>query len=134
MTNEATLLYVAVIGGVFTLITTLLSAEIASRKERKSWENETAIRFIEYTLTNPEVAQKVARQFSIAVLIQLNSDNRTLKKFFLPAFCRFSIGRNKDHDICIDDIFLSRDHGLFYYKGGNIYYKDTSALNPTIIN
>src|SRR5690606_16999620 len=88
----------------------------------------------EYTLTNPEVAQKVARQFSIAVLIQLNSDNRTLKKFFLPAFCRFSIGRNKDHDICIDDIFLSRDHGLFYYKGGNIYYKDTSALNPTIIN
>jgi len=134
MTNETTLLFVAIIGGLFTLITTLVSAEIASRKERKSWENETAIKFIEYSLTNPDVARKVARQFSIAVLVQLDNVDTTIDKFFLPAFCRFSIGRNEDHDICISDGYLSRDHGLFYYKEGNIFYKDTSALNPTLVN
>lgn len=134
MENIVTILLSAATGGIFTLTTTYISTIITSKKERKKWESETAIKFIEYSLTNPNLATKVARQFSIAVLVHLDSDDRTIKKYFLPAFCRFSIGRHADHDICIADPYLSRDQGLFYYREGKIFYKDTSPTNKTIVN
>lgn len=85
-------------------------------------------------MTKPELAKKVSRQFSIAVVVHLDKDGTTICKYFLPAFCRFSVGRLEDHDICILDPYLSRDHGLFYYSKGAIYYKDTSPTNKTLVN
>lgn len=129
-----TILISALIGVVATLITTYVSVVITSQKEKKRWESETAIKFIEYSLTNPEIAKKVSRQFSIAVVTHLDKDGTTNHKYFLPAFCRFSIGRLEDNDISVLDEYLSRDHGLFYYNKGKIYYRDTSPTNKTLVN
>lgn len=130
-----TIVISAATGGVFTLLTTYITSIITSNKERKKWESETAIKFIDYSLSNPVLAKKVARQFSIAVIVHIDTDGSTIKKYFLPAFCRFSIGRHEDHDIYIEeDKYLSRDHGLFYYNGGKIFYKDTSPTNRTSVN
>lgn len=134
MSNSFAIITVAIITGLFSLITATITSVIVNRKDRRNWKNETAIKFIEYSLTKPEIAKKVARQFSIAVLVQIDEDGSTLGKFFLPAFCRFTIGRSVDHDLTINDPYLSRDHGLFYYSKGKMYYKDTSALNATSVN
>lgn len=132
--NIWTIIISAATGGIFTLITAYVTTLIASVKERKKWESETAIKFIDYSLTNPDLAKKVARQFSIAVIVHLTQDGTTIEKYFLPAFCRFSIGRHTDHDICLTDRYVSRDHGLFYYRKGRIIYRDTSPTNKTYVN
>jgi pSer/pThr/pTyr-binding forkhead associated (FHA) protein len=134
MNNIWTIVISAATGGIFTLITGYITTAIAAKKESKKWESETAIKFIDYSLSNPELARKVARQFSIAVIVHLDEDGTTNRKYFLPAFCRFSIGRLGDHDICINDSYLSRDHGLFYYRKGRIIYKDTSPTNRSTVN
>ncbi|MGV8828231.1 MAG: FHA domain-containing protein [Breznakibacter sp.] len=134
MNNTWTIIVSAATGGIVTLITTYVSSIISFRKERKKWESETALKFIDYSLSNPILAKKVARQFSIAFIVHLNNEDRTESKYFLPAFCRFSVGRNEDNDICVNDQSLSRDHGLFYYKNGRILYKDTYPTNKTWIN
>ncbi len=135
MNNIWIIILSAVVGGVITIITTYISGLVNSQKERKKWDSETAIKFIDYSLSRPDLAKKVARQFSIAVVVHLDADGNTICKYFLPAFCRFSIGRLDDHDISIpDDSHLSRDQGLFYYRAGKIYYKDTSPTNITLIN
>jgi pSer/pThr/pTyr-binding forkhead associated (FHA) protein len=134
MNNIWTIVISAATGGIFTLITAYITTAISAKKERNKWESETAIKFIDYSISNPELAKKVARQFSIAVIVILDEDGTTNRKYFLPAFCRFSVGRLDDHDICIDDSYLSRDHGLFYYKKGKIIYKDTSPTNRSTVN
>jgi pSer/pThr/pTyr-binding forkhead associated (FHA) protein len=134
MDNIWTIIISAATGGFFTLVTTYISTLITTQKEKKKWESETAIKFIDYSLTSPELAKRVARQFSIAVIVHLDKDDRTICKYFLPAFCRFSVGRLEDNDISVLDEYLSRDQGLFYYSSGKIYYKDTSPTNKTQIN
>jgi len=134
MENIWTIIISAATGGIFTLFTTYISTLVSSRKERQKWESETAIKFIDYSLSNPDLARKISRQFSIAIIVHIDNDGSTNNKYFLPAFCRISIGRNDNHDICIDDPYLSRDHGLFYYNNGKIIYKDTSSTNKTLIN
>ena len=134
MSSTWTIVISAITGGVITLATTYVSSLIASKREKDRWDSETAMKFIDYSLTRPDLAKKVARQFSIAVVVYIDSDGTTIAKYFLPAFCRFSVGRLEDHDISIPDPYLSRDQGLFYYSKGKIYYKDTSPTNKTIVN
>jgi pSer/pThr/pTyr-binding forkhead associated (FHA) protein len=46
----------------------------------------------------------------------------------------FTIGRNPDSDILLDDITVSRQHAVIEKKGDDFLIKDMESLNGTYIN
>lgn len=134
MSNLFIIIVSAAIGGLITLITTYASSIFLERKEKRKWETETGLKYIELSLSHPELARKLSKQFAVALLVWVDDKGNTMDKYFLPAFCRYTVGRLEDNDICIADEYLSRDHGLFIYDKGKIYYQDSATTNKTQIN
>ena len=53
---------------------------------------------------------------------------------FLINKSKFTIGRNPESDIFLDDITVSRKHAVLFKVGHNFNLKDTGSLNGSYIN
>ncbi|MDQ2760468.1 MAG: FHA domain-containing protein [Actinomycetota bacterium] len=47
---------------------------------------------------------------------------------------RFTVGRNPDSDIFLDDVTVSRDHAILVRRGTDYYLDDRGSLNGTYVN
>jgi len=47
---------------------------------------------------------------------------------------RLSVGRRPDSDVFMDDVTVSRDHGLIVRRGSDYYLDDCGSLNGTYVN
>ena len=128
----------ALIGGVagalISLISSYLITKLKIQQEVRIWNSEFAVSYAKLLFENPKAAAQLARQFSIGLIIVRDSNGATDSKHFIPYQCKVSVGRNDDNDIIVSDKTVSRDHGVFFYRGDKVYYQEFSPLNETLVN
>lgn len=47
---------------------------------------------------------------------------------------RFTIGRDTDSDVFLDDVTVSRNHAVIVRRGGELHIDDLGSLNGTYVN
>ena len=57
-------------------------------------------------------------------------DNRSLSEDELP----FTIGRDQENKLRIDDTAVSRFHAVMFAEDGNYYVQDIDSTNGTLVN
>lgn len=128
----------ALIGGVAGAIISLISSFIITRlkikQEVKVWNSDFAVNYSKLLIENPKAAAQLARQFAIGLIIVRDDEGQTARKHFIPYQCKVSVGRNEDNDIVLSDSTVSRDHGIFFYRGNQVYYQDFAPRNATKVN
>lgn len=128
----------ALIGGVSGAVLSLLSSYIITKlridQEVKIWNTEFAVNYSKLLFENPHAANQLARQFAIGLIIVRDEQGRTASKHFIPYQCKVSIGRKLDNDIVLTDGTVSRDHGIFFYRGNRVMFQLFSPLNKTYLN
>lgn len=88
------------------------------------------------TLTNSISKQNISKNESLSEKvppkITQNDDGSLLSKLKQQVLLRF--GRSQSNDIVIDDLTVSRNHGVFLYENGKIWVKDENSSNGTYVN
>ncbi|GAB5399298.1 MAG: hypothetical protein Aureis2KO_08830 [Aureisphaera sp.] len=128
----------AIIGGLTGAVISLVSSYVITKlkinQEVKIWNTEFAVNYSKLLFESPQAAQQLARQFAIGLIVVRDQEGRTASKHFIPYQCKVAIGRKLDNDIVIEDPFVSRDHGIFFYRGNKVYFQLLSPLNKTYLN
>ena len=129
----------ALIGGItgatISLISSYFITKLKIKQEVKIWNTDFAVNYSKLLFENPKAATQLARQFAVGLVVIRDVDGiTTLSKHFIPYQCKVSIGRNLDNDIVLTDRTVSRDHGVFFYRGNKIMFQEFSPLNKTIHN
>jgi hypothetical protein len=129
----------ALIGGVAGALISLISSYIITRlkinQEVMIWNSDFAINYSKLLIENPSAAAHLARQFSVGLIIVRDQNGDTESKHFIPYQCKVSIGRGTDNDIIISiDTTVSRDHGVFFYRGSKVMFQEFSPKNKTLLN
>jgi len=129
---------VALIGGVggaiISLISSYIITKLKTKQEVKIWNTDFAVNYSKLLFENPDAATQLARQFAIGLIIVRDSEGRTESKHFIPYQCKVSVGRKHDNDIILTDGTVSRDHGVFFYRGNKVMFQEFSPLNTTLVN
>lgn len=47
---------------------------------------------------------------------------------------RFTVGRDTDSDVFLDDVTVSRNHAVIVRRGDGLYIDDLGSLNGTYVN
>ncbi len=128
----------ALIGGIsgasISLISSYFITKLKIKQEVKIWNTDFAVNYSKLLFENPEAAAQLARQFAIGLIVVRDSDGSTASKHFIPYQCKVSIGRKSENDIVLTDSTVSRDHGVFFYRGNKVMFQEFSPLNKTIHN
>jgi pSer/pThr/pTyr-binding forkhead associated (FHA) protein len=106
------------------------------KEERDKWRREFAFKFAEAQVTGTAVAEKIATQFAIGVLIK-NPETPEREKIFVPPNCRLVVGRSPDNSIVIDDPRASRHHFAFYADDTDAFVEELAggrSANPIFLN
>ncbi len=77
-----------------------------------------------------EDIKKIQEKKSVLVIIK----GPNIGDKFIINKSKFSIGRNPESDIFLDDITVSRKHAVLKKVGQNFNLKDTGSLNGSYIN
>ncbi|WP_109300020.1 FHA domain-containing protein [Aquimarina sp. AU474] len=121
-------------GGTISLISSYILAKVKMKHEIKIWNTDFAVNYSKLLIENPDAAAQLARQFAIGLLIVRDSEGKTASKHFIPYQCKVSVGRKEDNDIVLVDETVSRDHGVFFYRGNKVMFQEFSPLNETTVN
>lgn len=130
----------AIIGGSAGAIISLLSSyfitRLKIRQEVRVWNTDFAVSYSKLLFEDERAARQLARQFAVGLVIVRNVDGSTHSKHFIPYQCKISVGRSTDNDIVLPpaDRTVSRDHGIFFYRGNKIMFQELSPLNKTRVN
>ena len=129
----------ALIGGItgatISMISSYFITKLKIKQEVKIWNTDFAVNYSKLLFENPKAAAQLARQFAIGLIIVRDKDGGTSSKHFIPYQCKVSIGRNDDNDIVLsDDQTVSRNHGVFFYRGNKVMFQEFSPLNKTSHN
>ena len=128
----------ALIGGItgatISLISSYFITKLKIKQEVKIWNTDFAVNYSKLLFENPKAATQLARQFAIGLVVVKDKDGSTSSKHFIPYQCKVSIGRNIENDIVLVDPTVSRDHGVFFYRGNKVMFQEFSPLNKTIHN
>ena len=128
----------ALIGGVAGALISLISSYIITKlkikQEIKLWNSDFAVNYSKLLFDKPDAAAQLARQFSIGLIVVRDKNGKTENKHFIPYQCKVSVGRNPDNDIVLTDKTVSRDHGVFFYRGNKVLFHELSPLNKTLLN
>jgi pSer/pThr/pTyr-binding forkhead associated (FHA) protein len=54
--------------------------------------------------------------------------------YLLPPACKLKIGRSKKADVCINDRYMSGEHGIFRSSNQHVYLEDLKSSNGTYVN
>lgn len=123
-----------VAGAILSLISSYVIAKLKIKQEIKLWDSDFAINYAKLLSTDPKAAAHLARQFSIGLIIVQNTEGNTMSKHFIPYQCKVSVGRSDRNDIVLSGYTVSRDHGIFFYRGNKVFFQDLSSKNPTLKN
>lgn len=123
-----------VVGSVVSLISSYLITKLKIKQEVEIWNSEFAINYSKLLFENSKAAVQLARQFSVGLIIVRDEQGHTASKHFIPYQCKVSIGRKDDNDIVLNEITVSRDHGVFFYRGNKVMFQEFSPLNKTLLN
>ena len=120
----------ALIAAIVSYIVTVLKAKYDATR----WNSEFAANYSKLLVENPKAAEQLAKQFSIGLIIIRDQDGNTVSKHYLPYQCKMSIGRRTENDIVLTGRFVSRDHGIFFYRGNKIMFRLLSPKNKSLLN
>jgi len=124
----------AVVGIITSAVTAYITTRLKLKEERDKWRREFAFKFAEAQVANNGVAQKVATQFAIGVLVR-NPDTPEREKTFVPPNCRLTVGSAPDCTIVLDDPNVSRIHFTFWADDTNVYVEEIGrSANVTLLN
>ncbi len=128
----------AIIGGTSGAVIGFVSAYFTTRskikQEAKIWNSDFAISYSKLLVEDSAAARQLALQFTVGIIIVRSEKGATISKHFIPYQCRVAVGRALDNDIVLADKFVSRDHGVFFYRGNRIIYHEFAPLNETLVN
>jgi hypothetical protein len=131
--NLETIIVSACVGVVTSAITAYITTRLKMKEERDKWRREFAFKFAEAQVTGDHVAEKIATQFAIGVLIK-NPETPEREKIFVPPNCRLVVGRAPDNSIVIDDPRVSRHHFAFYANDADAFVEELAGgRSPTPI-
>lgn len=99
---------------------------------RRVGEAEPAEQYDGYGLTAEDQATIAALRPSTALLVVVRGPN-VGARFLLDA-AEVSVGRHPDSDIFLDDVTVSRRHGVFGRADDGYHVRDVGSLNGTYVN
>jgi pSer/pThr/pTyr-binding forkhead associated (FHA) protein len=130
--NLQTVIISALVGVVTSAITAYFTTRLRIKEEKEKWRREFAVKYAEVQATDNSLAQKMATQFAIGVLIKNpKSDDR--ERIFIPPHCRLVAGRSQDNPISIDPS-TSRQHCAFDANDTDVYAEELGSPNGSFIN
>lgn len=113
------------------LITAYITTNLKIKQEKKKWDREFAIKYLEAKSSGKNYAQELASQYALGYLLVAEiQDGVALsspKKIFVPRNCRLLAGRSNDNDIVIDDPHVSRKHIMFTADESNVWVEDLAT-------
>ncbi|MGV2831348.1 FHA domain-containing protein [Myxosarcina sp. GI1(2024)] len=129
-----TILISAIVGIITSAITAYITTLLKIKEERKKWFRDFALKYAEKQASDLIVAQRMAEQFAIGVLIYENPTTAERERFFIPPNCRLTAGRSETNSISINDIFLSQRHCAFDADEKNVYVLDLGSPNGVFVS
>lgn len=134
----STTIIAALIGGISGALISLISSYIITRLKMKQevriWNTDFAVNYSKLLFENPDAAAQLARQFAIGLIVVRDEVGNTASKHFIPYQCKVSVGRKPDNDIVLTDGAVSRDHGIFFYRGNKVMFQELSPKYKTLLN
>ena len=121
-------------GAIISLISSYLITKLKIKQEVRIWNTDFAVNYSKLLFENPKAAAQLARQFAIGLIVVRDTNESTASKHFIPYQCKVSVGRKSENDIVLIDPTVSRDHGVFFYRGNKVMFQEFSPMNKTIHN
>jgi pSer/pThr/pTyr-binding forkhead associated (FHA) protein len=115
-------------------ITAYFTTRFRMKEEREKWKRDFALKMAQMEPVDSALAQRMAVQFALGVLIYQNPDTSERERIFLPPHCRLVAGRANTNQIFINDAKLSRQHCAFDSDETNVYVEDLGSANATFMN
>ncbi len=131
--NLTSILAGGISGGIITLVTNYFILKTKNKHSKDTWNKDFAVSYSKLLYEKPEIAKQLARQYAVAMIIAEYPKGVYLK-YYVPHMCKVSVGRMNDNDIVLIDEKISRDHGVFYFIGDKLYYKDLTSKNSSYLN
>jgi pSer/pThr/pTyr-binding forkhead associated (FHA) protein len=103
-------------------------AERAAKKERKA---QSKLEEVERPPVEVQSTKKARRRSNLALEF---IDPVEHAGDVLDVVDAFTIGRSRDCDVVVDDIYLSGRHARFSHDDGDIFVEDLDSTNGTYIN
>jgi pSer/pThr/pTyr-binding forkhead associated (FHA) protein len=128
-----TILISSLTGILSGLITAYITTYLTIKQEKKKWDREFAMKFLEAKASGNKQAQDIAFQYAIAypLAVEVSSGMAigSPRKIFIPQNCRLVVGRSEDNDIVIDDVSVSRKHAMFTADDSDVWIEDLGTGN-----
>ena len=132
--NVETILVSAVVAIVTSAVTAYITTRFKIREEKEKWQRDFTIKYAEFQSSNPSLAQNLATQFAIGVLIIEPCITGERERIFVPPNCRLIAGSQTGCDIKIKDITISKKHSAFFSDKLNVWVEELGSINGTFLN
>ncbi len=135
MNSVEIIVLTAVIGLVTSAITAFVTVRLQMYQERQRWQKDFAIKLAEFQSTNPNQAEKVAKQFAIGVLMLDEGEHDVpRKREYIPFYGCLAVGTDPLNDIVLKDSLCSSKHLLLFADHADVYALDLKSQNGTWVN
>lgn len=130
--DEIITILISTLAGLFAgLITAYITTHLKIKQEKKKWDREFAMKYLEAKSSGKNYAQEIASQYAVGYILVIEMQEgiamSSPRKIFIPHNCRLIAGRGEDNDIVIDDQAVSRKHIMFTAEEKEVWVEDLAT-------